>query len=838
MLSCVFFRRSAVLCLHVTTLLLVGLLQVPASQAQSFTGVTTYHNDIARTGQNTNETVLTPENVNSSNFGKMFAYPLDGAAFAQPLYVPNVSIPGQGTHNVVYVVTEEDGVYAFDAEGSQSTPLWYVSLINPAEGITAVPCQQMAQSCNVYPVDGITGTPVIDPASGTIYFVAQTLENGVAYQRLHALDITTGAEKFGGPTVIQGSVKNAHGTLTFDPGHNLPRPGLLLLNGIVYMAWAGDTHGWLAAYDATTLQQLAIICTTPNGNLGGVWASGGGIMSDGTDVFIETGDGTFDLNVSGKDFGDSIVKLDPNTLQVLDSFTPMDQLCRKLNDMDLGSGGPMLMPTQPGAYPNEIVVSGKGGTPCDPYQGGYNSIVYLVDKDNLGGYNATGPDLDIESIEGAVYGYHSSPAFWQGATGSYVYLAGLVSEGGTGEPLKQFDLNNGLLSTSPSAQTGNVFVIGATPSVSSNGTSNGILWAQERQDILSSVSNIKPAILYAYDATNVANMFYNSSQAGSRDQAGSATKFEVPMIANGKVYLATLFELDVYGLLAGQAQTTTTLAANNNPVYGSPVTLKASVTSASGAPTGSVNFYQKDGYNLVGVGTLSNKQASIQVTGLGVGPHTYDVTYDGSGEFAVSSGSVTFSVNKAPTTSVVTSGENPSTYGQPVTFTATVTSSAGAGTPTGTVTFEQAPGTVLGTGTLNSSGVATYTTTPTQLSGGTDQIEAIYSPDQNHAKSTSKALPQVVTAEATATAFTSSPNPSTAGQSVTLTATVTAAVGTPTGNVVFMNGSTTIGTVALVNGVATLNHSFANKGGYKLTASFKGTASFAASSNTLTQQVN
>lgn len=809
---------------------------VPQVWAQGFSGVLTYHNNIGRTGLNSNETILTPKNVNVSNFGKLFAYPLDAASFSEPLYVPNVSIPGQGSHNVVYVVTENDGIYAFDADGLSATPLWYVSLVNPALGITAVPCAQMAQSCNVFPIDGITGTPVIDPVTQTIYFVAQTAENGVYFQRLHALDITTGAEKFGGPTIIQGSVHNSKGTLVFDTLHNLPRPGLLLLNNIVYVGWAGSTHGWMMAYDATTLQQLAIICTTPNGNLGGLWASGGGILSDGTDVFVEAGDGTFDLNAGGKDFGDAIVKLDPNTLAVLDYFSPKDQLCRKLNDMDLGSGGPMLLPTQPGAFPNEIVVSGKGGNPCD---GGTNgpAPVYLVDKDNLGGYSAA-MDLDIETINGAAFGYHSSPAYFQGTTGSWVYLAGLVSEGGTGEPLKQFSLTNGLLSTNFTEQTGNVFVVGATPSVSSNGTSNGIVWAQERQDLLSSTTNIKPAILYAYDATNVATKFYDSTQMGSRDQAGASTKFVTPMIANGKVYLATLSELDVYGLLAGQAATTTVLSTNLNPVFGSPVTLTATVTSTGGSPQGSVNFYLKDGFNLVGVAPLVSGKASIQINGLSVGAHTYNATYDGTGGFAVSSAALTFSVNKAPTTTVISaSSMNPSTYGQPVTFTATVTSSAGAGTPTGTVNFLNGTA-ALGSGTLSAGGVATYTTTPTQLTGGTDSITAVYNPDQNHAKSTSTAFSQIVNPQATSTAFTSSPNPSGINQSVTLTATVTGALGTPTGNVIFYNGTAPMGTVALVNGTATLNHSFRNKGSYNLKAAYQGDTNDAVSSKTLKQSVN
>lgn len=774
-----------------------------------------------------------------SNFGKLFAYPLDGSSFSQPLYVPNVTIPGQGLHNVLYVVTENDGVYAFDADGHSPSPLWYVSLVNPAQGITAVPCAQMAQSCNVYPIDGITATPVIDPVGETIYFVAQTVESGTYFQRLHALDITTGAEKFGGPTVIQGSVKNAHGELAFDPQHNLPRPGLLLLNNIVYMGWAGSTHGWLAAYDATTLQQIALISTTPNGNLGGVWASGGGIMSDGTDVFIETGDGTFDLNASGKDFGDTISKLDPNTLAVLDYFAPMDELCRKTNDMDLGSGGPMLLSNQPGSHPFEIVVSGKGGSPCDKYTDGYHAPVYLVDKDNLGGYNgSTGPDLDIQTIEGAAYGYHSSPAYFQGATGSWIYLAGLVSEAGTGEPLKQYSLTSGLLSTAPTAESTNVYVIGATPSVSSNGTSNGIVWAQQRQDILSSTANIHPSVLYAYDATNVATMLYSSSQAGSRDQAGAATKFVTPTVANGKVYLPTLVELDVYGLLAGQSATTTVLSTNSNPVYGAPVTLTATVTSNGGTPTGNVNFYLKDGFNLVGVAPLVGNTASIQINGLSVGAHTYTATYDGTGNFAVSNAVVTFSVNKAPTTTVINSSSlNPSTYGQPVTFTATVTSTAGAGTPTGTITFSKG-GVTLGSGTVNGSGVATYTTTATQLTGGSDKITAVYNPDTNHAKSTSATYTQTVNPEATSTAFTTSPNPSTVGQLVTFTATVTATVGTPTGSVVFKNGTTTLATVTLSNGIATTTYRFPSKGSYTLKAAYQGSVNNAPSSLTLTQTVN
>lgn len=803
--------------------------------AQSFSGVLTYHNDIARTGMNLNETILTPENVNSSTFGKLYAFPTDGPMWTEPLYVPNVAIPGQGTHNVVYLTTEQDGVYAFDADGLSTTPLWYNSLINPADGITAVPCQEMAQTCNVFPDDGITGTPVIDPSSNTIYLVAQTLENGTYYQRLHALDITTGAEKFGGPVVISGSVTTKKGTLNFDPQHNLPRPGMLLLNGIVYMAWAGDTHGWLAGYNATTLAQTAIIATTPNGNLGGLWASGGGIMSDGTNIFMEAGDGTFDLNASGEDWGDAIVKLNPTTLQVLDYFAPGDQNCRRLNDMDLGSGGPMLLPTQPGQYPNEILVSGKGGNPCDTNGGNWQAPVYMVDKDNLGGYGGTGINSNIQTIYGADYGYHSSPAYFQGPSSSYVYLAGLVSEAGTGDYLKQFSLTNGVLSTNPVAQSSNLFVIGATPSISANGTANGILWAQERSNILSATQNILPSILYAYDASNVATTYYASNQVTTRDQAGSATKFVTPMIANGKVYLSTLAELDVYGLLSGQAATKTAMSTNANPTYGQPVTLNAKVTAASGQPTGTVNFFLKNGTNLLAVGTLSGTTASTTITGLVPGSYTYNASYNGSGAYAVSWATVNFSVAKAATTSTITgSTPNPSNYGQPVTFTASVTSSAG--TPTGTVQFKKGNG-LLGTGTL-SNGIATYTTTATQLGGGSDVITANYVASADFAASTSAGYTQTVNPIASSTAASSAPNPSTVNQQVTFTATVTGAVGTPTGNVIFKSGNTQLGEAALVSGVATLKYTFTKTGTYSVKAAYQGSPSFEPSSVTITQVVN
>jgi hypothetical protein len=245
---------------------------------------------------NINETILTPANVNSTGFGKVFSYPVDGSIFAQPLYVPDVTIPGQGTHNVLYVVTESDGVYAFDADGLQTAPLWYVSLINPAQGITAPNCYTVIGPCNIYPTIGITGTPVIDPTSNTIYLEALTLESGTYFHRLHAMDITTGAEKFGGPAVIQATASgkglgNVGGVITFVSQHEVNRPGLLLMNGVVYIALGGGSHGWILGYNAATLAQLYVLSPSPNSYASGVWQTGEGLQTDGLgNIYFATDD--------------------------------------------------------------------------------------------------------------------------------------------------------------------------------------------------------------------------------------------------------------------------------------------------------------------------------------------------------------------------------------------------------------------------------------------------------------------------------------------------------------------------------------------------------------------
>jgi hypothetical protein len=527
--------------------------------------VITWHNDNAHTGQYLRETSLTPVNVNFKSFGKQGSYPVDGQIYAQPLYWPGLRIANMGVHNVLFVATENDSVYAFDADTTGSKPLWQVNFTAPPK-VVPVPCKDTAV-CHVYPIIGITGTPVIDSSSKTLYVIARTKEiqgQTVIYiHRLHALDITSGAEKFGGPVEISASV---NGT-SFDPLHAGQRPGLLLVpgpqggNNVLYIAWAGYTHdgpptlpGWIMAYDTRTLRQLAVFDTTPNGIDGGVWGAGGGIAADSRgNIYAAVADGTFDVNTGGIDYGDSLLKLKLNhgVLSVIDYFTPMDQACRLQADLDLGSGAPMVLPHDGTAkITDEAIISGKGGTPCDLFGGTYASPIYVVNRRKMGHFHDQN-DKVVQTVAGATAGYWSAPAYWKGQTAAYVYYAGVLEDAdkGVGDSLRMYTLSGGMLSTSSVAQSPNTFPVGSTPSVSANGGTNGIVWAIERQDSLAKKPGSQPAVLHAYDATNVATELYNSKQAGTRDQAGPATKYQVPTIANGKVYVGTQTELDVYGLI-------------------------------------------------------------------------------------------------------------------------------------------------------------------------------------------------------------------------------------------------------------------------------------------------
>lgn len=511
--------------------------------AAALSSVLTYHNDNARTGQNLTETVLTPANVKSPGFKKLFSDAVDKDIYAQPLYMAGVSIPGQGTHNVVYVVTENDSVYAFDAD-TAGKALWKVSFINPAAGITTVPDSDV-NDFGDSSVFGITATPVIDASSGTLYVLAFTKENGVHRYRLHALNLATGAEKFGGPVAVgaqvagtgQGSV---NGEVPFEAVRQNTRPALLLSNGKVYIssgsfieaAW----HGWILAYNSTTLAHVATFNTTPDSQAGAIWLSGGGPAADSQgNVFVATANGPFNANTGGSNYGDSYLKLNSSTLAVTDYFTPSDEVTLDNDDLDLGSGAAMLLPPQSGtSTPNLLVGGGKDGT------------VYLVDRDNMGKFNsksnkavqtipqAIGESGCATADNGCTF---NTPAYWEGN----VYFAG------AGDTLKAFQLKSGLLVTTPISHSTVTFPTrGATPVISANGAANGVVWVVDSSAFYTKSGG--PAILRAYNANNLSTELYDSNQAGTADQPGPAVKFSVPIVANGKVYVQTRTQLSVYGL--------------------------------------------------------------------------------------------------------------------------------------------------------------------------------------------------------------------------------------------------------------------------------------------------
>ena len=537
----------------------VSILSVTnhTTNTSGFPGVFTQHNDISRTGQNTTETTLTLSNVASTTtFGKKFSQGVDGFIYAQPLYVPNVAIGGS-THNVVYVATEGDSVYAFDADsnaGANANPLWHASLIDTAHGAAAGATTvniraNLDESCtDLIPQVGITSTPVIDPSTNTMYVEATSEENSQFIHRLHAIDITTGAEKAPGPVSVTATVPgtgDGGSTVSLDGLHHLNRPGLLLLNGTIYLAYAShcdDTpyHGWLFSYNAGTFTQTGLEITTPNGGLGGYWMSGAGVAGDSNaNIFIASGNGDFDTtHVPATELGDTILKLFYNgtsTLSLEDYFTPYDQSNLDGGDVDLGSGGVLLLPDQPGAVTHELVEAGKEGT------------IYLLNRDQMTAGNlhycqtsCNGKDPQItQELQDAVGGLWSMPAYFNSA----IYIAG------SGDSLKEFKLTNGLLGTSPSATSSPQFPFpGATPAVSANGSTNGIVWAIDSSKYGLPTSN-GPAVLHAFRADTLVELWNSTQAAASRDTAGDAVKFAVPTVANGKVYIGTQTELDVYGTL-------------------------------------------------------------------------------------------------------------------------------------------------------------------------------------------------------------------------------------------------------------------------------------------------
>jgi hypothetical protein len=501
----------------------------------------TYHYDNGRTGLNPNETILNTTNVASATFGKLNLLTLDGRVDAEPLYLSAVTLNGQ-THNVLYVVTEHDSIYALDADNG--TQLWKVSALGTGETTSD------DHGCGqITPEIGITSTPVIDRrkgTNGTIFIVAMTKDSkGVYHQRLHALDITTGAETTGSPSEIAGTypgtgANSSGGNVIFAPGQYAERAGLLLMNQTVYLGWtshcdAGPYTGWIMGYSENTLQQTAILNLTPNGSEGAIWMAGAGLAGDTSgNIYFLDANGTLDAKdtVTGfpvnNDFGNAMVKLSTanNSLAVDDFFETYDSINESNNDIDLGSGGALLLPdlTDASNVVHHLIVGA-----------GKDSNIYVGDRDNLGRYSPTDNTALYQELTNALpSGAWSMPA----------YFNNTVYYGGVGDNLKAFTISNATLGIAPSSKSATTFGYpGATPSVSANGTSNGIVWALES-------GTGSAAVLHAYDATNLTKELYNSNQAAAnRDSFGNGNKFLTPMIINGKVYVGTPSGVAIFGIL-------------------------------------------------------------------------------------------------------------------------------------------------------------------------------------------------------------------------------------------------------------------------------------------------
>jgi hypothetical protein len=524
-------------------------------------GVGTYHNNLSRNGLNSQEYALSPTNVNTSTFGKLFSCTVDGAIYVQPLWMPNLMIGGR-QHNVVFVATQHDSLYAFDADTSPCAMLWHVSLIDAAHGgtsgETSVPYSLVGGgNGDIKPEIGVTGTPVIDLSTNLLYVVSKSIDRSgtTFYQRLHQINLFNGNENLAsGPVVISGTYPAINLTVTFSARQENQRAGLALVNGVVYVAWAahedaGPWYGWVMGFDAATMAQLYTFNTTPNTSEGGVWMGGGAPSADSSGyLYVITGNGPFDATASSppnNDYGDSFLKL-TNDLKVSQYFTPSDESNDNSTDNDFGSGGTSVVVDLPanGNLPNHLVIGG-----------GKDGYLCLLNRDAMGGFSGTNSGaVQVLNLGNGIYG---TPAYWN----SSFYLAG------GGGHLQQLVLNSSTyqLNGSPASTSATAYgYLGAVPSISSrpDGT-NAIVWTLENTNFCTTASpGCGPTVLHANDPTNLATEFWNSSQ-GTGNAAGLAVKFTVPTVANGKVYVGTRGndtqqgskaptvpgELDVYGLL-------------------------------------------------------------------------------------------------------------------------------------------------------------------------------------------------------------------------------------------------------------------------------------------------
>ena len=520
--------------------------------------VLTQHNDNARTGDNLQETLLNTSNVNAQSFGKLWTRSVDGYLYAQPLYVQNLPIPGQGLHNVVFLATAHNSVYAFDADDpSAALPLWKVNLgpSIPADEVYTTQWTDMRVEI------GITSTPVIDPATNTIFVEAKTKENGTYVQRLHALDMATGRERPGSPVEIKAGVPgtgidSVNGQIVFNSVKQLQRPGLLLTGGVVYLAFGSHAdsapfHGWILGYDARTLAQTCVYNDSPNGSAASFWQAGMGMASDPAgNIYAVSGNGTFDADTGGSDYGDSILRLSPKPggLTVQDYFAPYNQAWMNANDVDMGSSGPMLIPG------TGLLLSG-----------GKDGWLYLTQQNKLGHYQSGSDSQIVQTFPITQGNVHGSPVYWNGPGGPQVYVWPEFAH------LMAFRLVSGKLTVTPASQSA-VAVPDGMPggflSVSADGgkAGTGIVWSSAPYDANANWNTV-PGIFRAYDASDLSHELWDSKMNPARDDAGMFAKFCAPTVINGKVYLSTFSDqLQVYGLLGDMVPAISGVAASGRQI--------------------------------------------------------------------------------------------------------------------------------------------------------------------------------------------------------------------------------------------------------------------------------
>ena len=796
-----------------------GATAIPAwSQA-----VTTYHYDNHRTGWDSKETSLTPTNVASSYFGLLRTVALDDQVDSQPLYMPAINITSgqfQGTHQAVYVATENNSVYAIDAGGP--------SMLLKAN--FGAPVSKPLGCENNGPNVGITSTPVIDKATNTLYVMVYTQQSSGPAYLLHALDLGNLTDKVAPRRVAASQTQSDGSTFYFNAKYERQRPALLLANSNVYAAFGSFcdfapslSRGWLLGWQAGTLTPLATNhvfntqATSPNNYfMSPIWMSGFGPSTDDLgNILVVTGNSDF----SGTTYDgvtsiqESVVKVSPDLSTVLDLFTPFNWAVLDQNDGDFGSGGVLVLPNQAGSYPHLAVAAGKSGT------------MFLMNGDNLGGYSSTTNNVLGKYGIGACW---CGPSYFVDPVDS---LPRVISSGGRNVIIWKLNTSpiTSLTWLASSASIGGGQDSGFFTTVSSNGTSNPIIWALSRPN-----STDLSVYLYAFnpDSGSAIKALFRGPAGTWPNLGGNANL--VPVVANGQVLVASNKQLQIFGLRG--SVTTTALASSRNPsTFGASVTITATVKSkTSGTPTGTLTF--QDGTTTLGRAMLSGGSASFTTATLTAGTHSITAVYAGDANF-VTSASPAFvqTISPAATSATLTSAPNPSQYNQTVVLSAKVRSATGA-IPAGKVSFKEGTSTI-GTVALT-SGAASLSVS--NLKVASHSIVAVYSASANFSGSTSLAITQIVNRASTTTTLTSTPNPSTRGTAVTFTATVLGAYGgTPSNTVTFKDGTTSIGSVVLssTSHQVTFVISTLAVGTHNITATFVGGASFAPSTSAVLQQV-